>query len=178
MLTLYTIGHSTHPIDAFLAMLDSFGIQRLVDIRTVPGSRRNPQYGRQALAETLDEHGIEYLHMKSLGGLRKPTVDSINLGWRTLSFRNYADYMQTPDFEKGLHELMHLAGEKPTAIMCAEAVPWRCHRSLVSDALTVRGVQVLHIMGVGKANPHALTVFAHAEGTNITYPVDPAQPAG
>ncbi len=170
MQTIYTIGHSTHPIGEFLEMLDSFGIRRVADIRTVPGSRHNPQYGQKALDEALTKHGIGYIHLKALGGLRKGTTDSVNLGWRNLSFRHYADYMQTDAFAAGIDEIIRLADEMPTAIMCAEAVPWRCHRSLVSDALAVRGVKVLHIMGRGKAHEHTMTPFACVDGTHITYP--------
>ena len=167
---VYTIGHSTRPVDAFVALLRAHGVRQLVDVRTIPHSRHNPQYNSDALAATLAAAGIGYSHMKSLGGLRRPKPDSINAGWRNESFRGYADYMQTPEFGAAIDELLALGAEQPTAIMCAEAVPWRCHRSLVSDALLVRGWDVLDVMDEGKANPHKLTKFARVDGTTITYP--------
>lgn len=170
MLTIYTIGHSTLSMEDFLRMLNSFGVRLLVDIRTVPGSRFNPQYGQAALKQSLKDAGLAYVHLTSLGGLRQGTAHSVNMGWKNKSFRGYADYMQTPAFAAGIEELMRLAGEQPTAIMCAEAVPWRCHRSLVGDALSVRGVNVMHIMGAGKATPHQLTSFACVEGHTLAYP--------
>ncbi len=171
---IYTIGHSTRPIADFLAMLHAFGIATLVDIRTVPKSRHNPQFGQEALTEALEADGVSYRYMKALGGLRKPWPDSPNAGWRNESFRGYADHMQTPDFEAALADLIALSQNTRLAIMCAEAVPWRCHRSLVADALSVRGVPVEHIMGVGKSSPHKLTRFAHVEGARITYPPEQA----
>ncbi len=173
-MTLYTIGHSTRTIEAFIALLREKGISLLADIRTVPGSRYNPQYGQKALAQSLSDAGIEYIHLKKLGGLRPRAEPSMNTAWRNASFRNYADYMQTAPFEEGLQALLHLAAGKTTVLLCAEAVPWRCHRSLVSDALLARGVQVLHIMGERKVEPHAMTPFARVEGTRVTYPGDGA----
>ncbi len=167
---LFTIGHSTRPIEEFLALLKAYVIQRVVDVRTIPRSRWNPQFGIEVLPQTLNGAGIDYLHMSTLGGLRHPKHDSSNTGWRNASFRGYADYMQTEEFEKALDELVALARERPLAIMCAEAVPWRCHRSLVADALTVRGLAVKHITGLTKASPHRLTPFAKVEGTRILYP--------
>ncbi|HEX5418988.1 MAG TPA: DUF488 domain-containing protein [Gammaproteobacteria bacterium] len=167
---IYTIGHSTHPIEEFLAMLRHFGIEVLADIRTVPQSRHNPQFGQESLRQSLQGAGLEYVHMKNLGGLRSTTKDSLNTGWRNKSFRGFADYMQTAEFGQGLDELIETAARKTTVIMCAEAVPWRCHRSLVGDALLVRGVEVIDIMGEEKSRPHTLTPFAKVEGTAITYP--------
>jgi uncharacterized protein (DUF488 family) len=147
-------------------------VHQLIDIRTIPKSLHNPQYNSDALAASLRGAYIAYLHLKSLGGLRHARKDSVNLGWRNASFRGYADYMQTPEFEAGLERAMNLAKKAPTALMCAEAVPWRCHRSLVSDALSVRGVRVLEIIGSAPPKEHALTPFARVRGTRITYPAD------
>lgn len=169
-MTIYTIGHSTRPIEEFISLLEAYGIKQLVDIRTVPGSRHNPQYGQKALESSLAADGIAYVYMKELGGLRKTVHDSVNMGWRNASFRGYADYMQTPAFAAGIKTLITLAKRAPTAIMCAEAVPWRCHRSLVGDALLARGVEVLDIMSMTSAKEHALTPFADVHGTGITYP--------
>jgi uncharacterized protein (DUF488 family) len=170
MLDIYTIGHSTHPLELFVRMLRANGVTRLVDIRSIPRSRFNPQYEQSALIMSMPENHIEYIHMKSLGGLRHPTGASFNLGWRNASFRSYADYMQTAAFKEGIDTLMRYAAEKPTAIMCAEALPWRCHRSLVADALTVRGATVLDIMDQTTTKAHSLTPFAVVDGTHITYP--------
>lgn len=169
-MTLWTIGHSTKPIDEFLALLAIHGIQRLVDVRTVPRSRHNPQFDCQALAKHLTEAGFTYEHQPELGGLRKPRKDSINAGWKNTSFRGYADYMQTGVFRTALGALMAGSRTVPTAIMCAEAVPWRCHRSLIADALTIRGWTVRHIMTKTKADKHRLTPFAVVEQHRITYP--------
>lgn len=169
-LTLLTIGHSTHALDEFLRMLHAHGVALLADIRTVPRSRRNPQFNREALPASLDAAGIVYAHLPELGGLRKPRPDSINMAWKNESFRGYADYMQTPEFAFGLEHLMELARERRTVIMCAEAVPWRCHRSLVADALTARGWLVEHIMSENQRSPHQLTRFARVEGQRVTYP--------
>jgi uncharacterized protein (DUF488 family) len=172
-LTVFTIGHSTRPIDEFLDLLRTHGIRQLLDIRTIPKSRRNPQFNTDALAESLQGAGIRYVHMKDLGGLRHPKRDSINLGWRNASFRGFADYMQTPAFAAALDRAIHVAEEtSPTTLMCAEAVPWRCHRSLVADALVVRGIRVLEIIGAAAPKEHELTQFAHVRGTRITYPAE------
>lgn len=171
---LYTIGHSTRSIGEFISLLKDFSIERLIDIRTVPGSRHNPQFGQKALEASLREAGIEYLYLKALGGLRKAADESANLGWRNKSFRNFADYMQTPGFDAGVGELIRLGAEKTSAIMCAEAVPWRCHRSLVADALLARGITARHIMGPNKERAHSLTPFAKVEGTRVTYPAEKA----
>jgi len=167
---LWTLGHSTRPVTGLIALLEEHGVTRLLDVRTVPRSRHNPQFNSDALAVSLDRQGIAYAHRPGLGGLRKPRRDSLNLGWKNESFRGYADYMQTPEFEHALAALMADAEREPCAVMCAEALPWRCHRSLIADALTVRGVEVRHIMAPGKAEPHKLTGFAHIEGTQLTYP--------
>ena len=169
-LQVFTIGHSTRSIEEFIGLLKQNRIEQLVDIRTVPRSRHNPQFEQDALGRALAEAGIGYVYMKSLGGLRPKTKDSINLGWRVESFRNYADYMQTPEFAVAVEGLMELAREKPTAIMCAEAVPWRCHRSLVGDALLARGVRVTDILSPTSLQEHQMTQFAVVSGTQITYP--------
>jgi uncharacterized protein (DUF488 family) len=170
---IYTIGHSTHPIETFIAMLASHGVRTLVDVRTVPGSRHNPQFGQAALTRELATAGIDYLHMEALGGLRKTSEESVNTGWRNKSFRGYADFMQTDEFAAAVAELIAVAGRSPTAIMCAEAVPWRCHRSLIADALLVRGIEVIEILGDSRTRPHALTPFARVDGVAITYPPEP-----
>ena len=166
----FTIGHSTRSIEEFIELLQSNGVKQLLDIRTIPKSRRNPQFHTDALAASLAQAGIGYMHMKALGGLRHARPDSSNSGWRNASFRGYADYMQTPEFEAALERAIHLAAQMPTAFMCAEAVPWRCHRSLLADALLVRGMDVLEIVGSASPKPHKLTPFAHVDGTHITYP--------
>lgn len=170
-----TIGHSTRPIEDFIAMLKAHGVELLVDVRTVPRSRHNPQFEQQTLAKSLEATGIEYRHMKQLGGLRKSRPDSINAGWKNTSFRGYADYMQTDEFEGVVGELLELAKQKLVAVMCAEAVPWRCHRSLIADALVVRGIHVEHIMSESRADPHRLTRFAKRSGLSITYPPEDEQ---
>lgn len=151
-------------------MLEAHGIRRLVDVRTIPKSRRNPQFGRESLQASLSTAGIEYRHLPGLGGLRHPRKDSTNTGWRNASFRGYADYMQTPEFSENLNYLIELASEMPTAIMCAEAVPWRCHRSLVADALSARGIAVREILSATKWQPHAMTPFAEVDGQQVSYP--------
>jgi len=165
-----TAGHSTRPVDAFIEMLEAHAIKKLIDVRTIPKSRHNPQYNREALERSLREAGIGYEHMKALGGLRHPRKDSPNMGWRNESFRGYADYMQTAEFEAALNQLGKAAAHHAVAIMCAEAVPWRCHRSLISDALTARGYPVEHIMSATKSVPHTMTSFARVEGTSVLYP--------
>jgi uncharacterized protein (DUF488 family) len=167
---MLTIGHSNRSLDELIAMLNSHGVQLLADIRTVPKSRHNPHFNRDALPQPLAAAGIDYVHLPGLGGLRHPRKDSPNAGWRNLSFRGYADYMQTAEFERNLEELLDLDAKRRVAIMCAEAVPWRCHRSLVADALTARGIPVFHIMGVDRANPHKLTSFARVDGRRVMYP--------
>ena len=174
---LLTIGHSSRPIEEFLRMLTAHGVEVLVDVRKMPYSRKNPQFGREALAAALAASGIEYRHMPGLGGLRHTRKDSINTsldtspntGWRNLSFRSYADYMQTEEFAKNLAELARLE-TRTAAIMCAEAVPWRCHRSLIADALTARAIRVHDIMSVKQATLHRLPDFARVEDGRVTYP--------
>ena len=165
-----TIGHGTRPLEELLALLREHEIRLLADIRTVPRSRHNPQSAGEALSRDLPASGICYLHLKGLGGLRKARADSPNGGWRNGSFRGYADYMLTPDFDAALDELIALLRLQRTAIMCAETVYWRCHRALVADALQVRGIGSLHLLATGKASPHRLTRFAQAEGTRLLYP--------
>ena len=170
--TVFTIGHSTHPIDEFIAMLRNNGVQQLVDVRTVPGSRHNPQFGAQAIEESLTDAGLQYTRMEELGGLRHTpaAVQSVNGAWRNKSFRSYADYMQTAPFRRGVDRLVALATDGTVAIMCAEAVPWRCHRSLIADALLVRNITVKDIMSVNSAKPHTLTSFAKVDGERLWYP--------
>jgi len=170
---LFTVGHSTRTIDELVAMLRAFDITVLADIRTIPRSRQNPQFEGDALRSALRSRRIRYVHVSELGGLRKPRKDSPNTAWRNASFRGYADYMLTEDFELGLAKLRALVDEKDVALMCAEAVPWRCHRSLVADALTARGARVEHIMSAQRANPHRVTSFAAIEGKRVTYPGEP-----
>ncbi len=177
-LHLWTIGHSTRPIEEFIDLLKAHGIQWLIDVRTVPKSRHNPQFHTEQLSKSLKKAGLEYRHMSTLGGLRKAKKDSINVGWRNASFRGYADYMQTDEFWDALDELAASAKTARTAVMCAEAVPWRCHRSMIADALVSRGWGVKHIMSPTKADNHQLTSFAVVEKDRITYPAssDPDAP--
>lgn len=168
--TIFTIGHSTLPIADFIARLKAYGVERLGDVRTVPRSRYNPQFNADALAESLAPAGIAYIPMRELGGLRHSHADSPNTGWRNASFRGYADYMQTQAFADAVAQLIETGREKRTAIMCAEAVPWRCHRSLVADALEVRGLPVVEILSDTQWRRHTLTPFAEVRGTAITYP--------
>jgi uncharacterized protein (DUF488 family) len=171
---IYTIGHSTRTFDELVEALRSFGIRTLVDIRTVPRSRHVPQFNAESLRRTLPNRRLRYRHMKALGGLRKARAESPNTAWRNASFRGFADYMETPEFAEALDALRALAGEVgPVAIMCAEAVPWRCHRSLIADALIGHGDEVVDIMGPGTGRPHTLTPWAHVDGTRVTYPGPP-----
>jgi uncharacterized protein (DUF488 family) len=174
-LRIYTIGHSTRPIQEFVGMLAGHGVRALADVRKVPRSGHNPQFESQALAGALRGQGMQYRHMPGLGGLRRPLRDSINTGWRNTSFRGYADYMQTAEFREGLLQLIEWAREQPAAIMCAEAVPWRCHRSLIADALLVRGLDVQEIASAEKSVSMKLHDFARIDGESITYPANPAQ---
>jgi uncharacterized protein (DUF488 family) len=168
--TIWTVGHSTRPIGEFTGFMRAHEIRLLVDVRTIPRSRHNPQFNTDTLASSLREVGIQYRHLPELGGLRKPKKDSFNDGWRNASFRGYADYMQTDEFLNALEELIADSRLQPTAIMCAEAVPWRCHRSLIADALVSRGWEVRHIMGSADAKPHQLTSFALVIDGALTYP--------
>ena len=170
MRVIYTAGHSTRPEEAFLSILRNFSIRTVADIRTLPRSRKNPQYDGQEFKRWLAGASIRYVQLRDLGGLRHPRKDSLNGGWKNTSFRGYADYMQTPQFENALNELISLASESTVVIVCAEAVPWRCHRSLVADALLVRGIAVQHVMDANHSKPHVLTPWARVEGLRITYP--------
>lgn len=172
---IFTVGHSTLPIERFVALLRVYGVEQVADVRTVPRSRHNPQFNADALAESLPAAGIAYEPMPALGGLRSARRDSPNGGWRNDSFRGYADYMQTDAFVAAVERLIAMGREKRTAIMCAEAVPWRCHRSLVADALTVRGVPAVEILSETSWRMHQLTPFAHVEGATITYPPEQGQ---
>lgn len=167
---LFTVGHSTHSVGHFVNLLKAHRIREVIDVRKLPRSRHNPQFALEALAASLEEAGISYRHLPELGGLRPQRSNSPNTGWRNASFRAYADYMQTLEFENALNTLMTLSRECCVAIMCAEAAPWRCHRSLIADALVVRGWMVLHIMDERTLRPHVLSAFAKVEGTRITYP--------
>jgi uncharacterized protein (DUF488 family) len=169
-LVVMTIGHSTRPVKEFIHLLKAHGVQRLVDVRTVPRSRHNPQFNRDQLSSALHCARLHYRYMPGLGGFRHARKDSVNTGWRNLSFRGYADYMQTPDFEKNLDTLIELAEQERIAVMCAEAVPWRCHRSLIADALLVRGVEVREITSAVHTTLHSLTPWALVQGVEITYP--------
>jgi uncharacterized protein (DUF488 family) len=167
--SIWTIGHSTHTLDEFVLMLKSFQIEWIADIRSFPGSRRYPHFNKEALAVSLAENGIEYIHLRDLGGRRKPTADSINTGWRVAAFRAYADYMETDQFNKTIKELEGMADKKRVAFMCSEAVWWRCHRSLVSDYLKHQGWTVIHIMGIGKGEEHPYTSPARIVGDKLVY---------
>jgi uncharacterized protein (DUF488 family) len=171
--TLWTIGHSTRPIEELLGLLHAHEIVLLVDVRTVPRSRYNPQFNKDLLAQSLRGANLQYRHMPELGGLRKPRKDSVNVGWRNESFRGYADYMQTSEFQEALEELMADSGLQLTAILSAEAVPWRCHRSLIADMLTIRGWTVQHIVNRNEMRVHSLTTFAVARDGILTYPARP-----
>jgi uncharacterized protein (DUF488 family) len=171
---IYTVGHSTRSSEEFIELLAAYHIQEVVDVRTIPKSRHNPQFGAEALRQSLAARGIGYSHMPTLGGLRHTTAASINQAWQNKSFRGYADYMQTPEFRRAITELIGRAREKQIVIMCAEAVPWRCHRSLIGDALLVRGVQVEDIMSVTNHKPHKLTPWAKVAGEDVTYPAPEA----
>jgi uncharacterized protein (DUF488 family) len=170
MRTVYTVGHSTRTTRELLELLRSHGVEQVVDVRTIPRSRHNPQFNRPALSRSLHAAKLGYRHLKALGGLRHARADSVNLGWRNASFRGYADYMQTGEFAAGQARLEQIARRRPTAIMCAEALPWRCHRSLIADALTVAGWRVLHIQSRRTARPHRRTPFLRVRGGTLRYP--------
>ena len=167
---IYTIGHSTRSIEEFIQLLQTYGIMEVIDIRTVPRSRHNPQFNRETLTDALNPAGISYLHFPGLGGLRHPRPDSQNIGWRNSSFRGFADYMQTYEFEKSLQKLIETARNKRIALMCAEAVPWRCHRALIADALTLRNIKVEHILSISRILVHSITPWALVNGMSIIYP--------
>jgi uncharacterized protein (DUF488 family) len=169
-MVVHTVGHSTRELRDFLSLLRAHGIRRLVDVRRYPGSRRHPHFAREALAPALRDAGVDYVHEPDLGGRRTERPDSPHTAWRNPSFRAYADHMDTPAFAAALERLMALGLEAPTAILCAEAVPWRCHRSLIADALLVRGIPSEDIASATRLTPHKLTAFARVQGTQITYP--------
>ena len=167
-----TIGHSTRTMETFIHLLQVYDAKQVIDVRTVPRSRHNPQFNRDTLPDDLKAAGIGYLHIPGLGGLRRPKPDSINLGWRNASFRGFADYMRTPEFENHLNELATLAQVERIALMCAEALPWRCHRSLISAALEVKGIKVAHILSAAHLQPHRITPFARLDGKYLIYPAE------
>ena len=167
-----TIGHSTHTLEEFIGLLQAHEATCIMDVRTIPRSRHNPQFNKDTLPQSLKEFGLGYVHMPGLGGLRHTKADSPNMGWRNASFRGFADYMQTPEFVQSLEELIRLAGRERIVLMCAEAVPWRCHRSLIEDALLVRGIHCEDILSATHRTVHTLTPFAKVEGTTITYPAE------
>jgi uncharacterized protein (DUF488 family) len=167
---ILTVGHSTHPIEKFIQLLHAHGATLVADVRTIPKSRHNPQFNKTSLSASLRKAGIRYGHLPGLGGLRHAKPDSPNAGWRNASFRGYADYMQTPEFAVNLKQLIALADKERIAIMCAEAVPWRCHRSLIGDALTIRGMRVEDIMTPTRRQLHKLTAFAQVREGALTYP--------
>jgi uncharacterized protein (DUF488 family) len=166
----FTIGHSTRSVQEFIALLSAHDIELVVDVRTVPRSRRNPQFNRETLPHSLEAAEIGYEHAVALGGFRRPSQQSANAGWRNTSFRGYADYMQTHSFAAAIERLAERARRTRLAVMCAEAVPWRCHRSLIADALVARGIPVEEIISTTRTQPHVMTSFAHVEGTAVTYP--------
>ena len=173
MPTVLTIGHSTRTWKDFLDLLRAHRVKRVIDVRSIPRSGRNPQFNRETLATKLRAARIGYVHLRKLGGLRQARRDSQNMGWRNASFRGFADYMQTSEFDAGLLRLIKLARQKRSAIMCAEAVPWRCHRSLIADALIIGGVRVEHIMSEKRSRAHSLTPFARVRHDRVTYPLIP-----
>lgn len=166
---VFSIGHSTRPVSEFIEIMRAYGIKKVIDIRTIPKSRHNPQFNQDELRESLKAAKIGYLHMKGLGGLRHALKDSPNTGWRNASFRGFADYMQTEEFERNLEKLIEAAKKRATVVMCAETLPWRCHRSLIGDALLIRGVNMKHIISSGSSRDHALTPWAKVNGRKITY---------
>jgi uncharacterized protein (DUF488 family) len=169
-LVVFTIGHSTRTLKELIRLLKAHGVRRVIDVRRIPRSRHNPQFNRDRLSPALHSARIHYRHMPGLGGLRRARRDSANTGWRNASFRGYADYMQTSAFEKSLLQCVDLAKRECVVLMCAEAVPWRCHRSLIADALLVRGIDAREITSGIRTQPHVLTPWARMNGTEITYP--------
>lgn len=168
---VHTVGHSTLALDDFLALLESHGIETVADVRRFPASRRHPHFGAEPLARALGPGGLTYVSFPGLGGRRRGRPDSPHTAWRNESFRAYADHMDTPEFAQALGQLVTLATARPTTLLCAEAVPWRCHRQLIADALVARGVEVRHVVGPGRAEPHRLTPFARLEGERVVYDV-------
>ena len=171
-----TVGHSTRPLAEFIALLSGHSVSRLIDVRTVPRSRHNPQFNRDTLPAALKGAGIRYAHAAGLGGFRHTHPGSLNMGWRNVSFRAFADYMQTPEFEQHLAALIDEATHDHITLMCAEAVPWRCHRSLIADALTVHGIRAEEIINATRLQVHTLTSFAQVDGVVITYPPQVSSP--
>jgi uncharacterized protein (DUF488 family) len=174
-MVVLTIGHSTRAMNEFIRLLEAHGVRRVIDVRTIPKSSHNPQFGRSNLTAALRRAGIHYTHLAGLGGLRRARQDSSNTGWRNASFRGYADYMQTASFDRSLAACIRLARREQVVVMCAEAVPWRCHRSLIADALFARSIAVSEIVSGVRARPHTLTPFAEVKGTRVTYPGATAQ---
>jgi len=168
--TVFTIGHSTRPLEDFVELIKNHNIKSVIDIRTIPRSRHNPHFNADTLPNTLGKAGFSYQHMAGLGGLRHTHPDSPNSGWRNTTFRGFADYIQTPEFEENLEVLISLAQKEIIVLMCAEAVPWRCHRSLIADALVMRGITVEHILSRASCRAHVLTPWAQIQGNLITYP--------
>ena len=166
---VFTVGHSTRMARDFLKLLDAYGIKEVIDVRTIPKSRKNPQFNEKRLAASLRRHGITYRHMGGLGGLRHALKDSINIYWHNASFRGFADYMQTVEFKDNVNALIRMAKKRRVTLMCAEAVPWRCHRSLIADALAIRGIEVVHIFGATNSRRHELTKSAKVRKGNIIY---------
>ena len=166
-----TIGHSTRTLEEFVQLLETYRITLLMDVRSVPRSRHNPQFNKETLPDTLKHYNIRYIHMPEIGGLRHPKHESLNMAWKNSGFRGYADYMQTQEFTDSLLKIVSLARENHLALMCAEALPWRCHRSLISDALVIRHIKVEHIISKDSTISHRLNEMAHVEGTKITYPL-------
>jgi uncharacterized protein (DUF488 family) len=175
-LVVFTIGHSTRTIEDFIRLLKAHRVQRVLDVRTIPRSRHNPQFDRGHLSPALHRARIHYRHMPGLGGLRRPRPDSTNVGWQNASFRGYADYMQTSMFRENLARCIELARRERVVLMCAEALPWRCHRSLIADALLVRGIEVSEITSRVRTRPHLLTPWARVTRTQVTYPAARARP--
>jgi uncharacterized protein (DUF488 family) len=169
-MTVFSVGHSTRTLDDFIALVHAYGITRLADVRAFPASRRLPHFNASALDAALAAAGIAYRHLPDLGGRRKPLADSPHAAWQNASFRGYADYMQTASFARGLELLLDLAASGPTVMMCAEAVWWRCHRRLIADALTARGIVVRHVVSPARTDPHELTPFARIDGPTVSYP--------
>ena len=172
---IMTIGHSTRTLEEFIHLLQANRVTCVVDVRTIPRSRHNPQFNTDTLYSSLEKAGLKYVHMAGLGGLRHAKSNSPNMGWRNASFRGFADYMQTPEFAQSLQELLILASQERIVLMCAEAVPWRCHRSLIADALLVRGIRTEDILSEAKRLVHTLTPFAQVQGTTITYPIEASE---
>jgi uncharacterized protein (DUF488 family) len=170
--TIYTVGHSTRTVEDFITLMKAYAIETVIDVRKVAKSRHNPQYSEDALSKSLAEHNISYMRLEGLGGRRHTTKESMNKAWENLSFRGYADYLQTPEFADSINQLIKVAAEKQSVIMCAETLPWRCHRSLIGDALVIRNIAVEDIISEKSCKPHKLTSFAQVNGNTITYPAN------